>query len=227
MTLTEDDIVLAGESTLGLLDKAQQALVAARIATDANFAAEVLRWETRLYPLLNKADEAPPSDRWNKIIAELNLVPDKRPANSQVRLWQGIAGAATAIAATLAVIFLSPSQSVQPVAAPTLIAALANSAGPAAMSATYDAAHGELLITPVAFNPGARFPELWLINAGGEAKSLGVIEASHASRVPISPALSKMLISGATLAVTLEPKGGAPYGKATGPMLVSGKIEAL
>jgi anti-sigma-K factor RskA len=39
--LSEDDIALAGEFVLGLLDAAEQAAAQARAATDAMFAAEI------------------------------------------------------------------------------------------------------------------------------------------------------------------------------------------
>lgn len=66
--LGEDDIALAGEFVLGLLDSAGEAAVSARIATDAAFAAEVKAWRLRLEPMVDGNDTPPPSHMWSAII---------------------------------------------------------------------------------------------------------------------------------------------------------------
>ena len=50
--MTDEDFTLAGEYVLGLLDTDQEAVVAGRIATDSDFAAEVEAWRLRLNPML-------------------------------------------------------------------------------------------------------------------------------------------------------------------------------
>lgn len=227
--LTDDDSVLAGEAALGLLDPAQQAVFAARIATDARFAAEVTAWEARFQPWLGRADAAVPPALWPKIRAKLQTAATRRPANAPLRLWQAAAGAATAVAATLAFMLVNPPTRHTPVPPPQpmLVAALGSETGRAVMTVAYDLPRGELLVTPVKLNPDSRFPELWVIGTSGEARSLGLVEAKRATRVQVPLALRRLIASGATLAVTLEPKGGAPYDKATGPVIVSGKIETL
>jgi anti-sigma-K factor RskA len=224
--LTENDIVLAGEAALGLLGSADRAIVAARIATDRAFADEILLWEERLQPLLDNAADAPAPEVFDKLVAQLGKAATRRPANTTLRVWQAIAGTATAAAAVLAVMLLTPPTQ-PPSAAPLLVAALSNEAGPAAVTASYDSQQGDLILTPVGLNTGALYPELWVIDGAGDAKSLGIIEANRATRVRVNEALRARMIRGATLAVTLEPRGGAPGGKATGEVIVSGKIEAL
>ena len=62
--ITNEDSATAAEYVLGLLDPGSQAQAAARVATDADFAAEVSAWEDRLSPLLDGRDEAPPAALW-------------------------------------------------------------------------------------------------------------------------------------------------------------------
>ena len=224
--LPDDDIVLAGEAALGLLDRAGEASVAARIATDPRFAAEVSAWTERLTPLLANAPTPPSAQVWNNVRAQLTSEPTRRPANGPVRMWQAIAGTATAVAATLAIMLVNPPAQT-PAPSNTLIAALGSETGRAAMTAAYDERRGELVVTPVAMESDGRFPELWVIDGAGDAKSLGFVNASSATRVPVGQALRTRMKSGMTLAVTLEADNSAPHMKAAGPIVVSGKIEIL
>jgi anti-sigma-K factor RskA len=225
--LSEDDIVLAGEAALGLLDRASEAVVASRIATDARFAAEVLAWQERFTPLFDVVPTLPSANVWNVVATKISSVPTRRAANAPVRLWQAIAGTATAVAATLAIMLVNPPVQAPTVAPQTLVAALGSETGRAAMTAAYDPQRGELVVTPVAMDAGSRFPELWVIDASGDAKSLGFVKADGATRVPVGQALRGRMQRGMTLAVTLEPNGTAPHDKASGPVVVSGKIEIL
>jgi anti-sigma-K factor RskA len=226
--LSEDDIILAGEAALGLLDRASEAIVASRIATDPLFAAEVSAWQDRFAPMLACEATPPSAQLWQDIRVKIGKAPTLRPANStSVRLWQGIAGGATAVAATLAFMLVNPPVPRPLEPSPTLIAALGSETGRAAMTATYDMQRGELLVTPIAMKTDRGFPELWVIDASGDAKSLGFVKADSSTRVAVGPALRARIKSGMTLAVTLEPDGTAPHAKAAGPVIVSGKIEIL
>jgi anti-sigma-K factor RskA len=225
--LSDDDIVLAGEAALGLLDRASEAVVASRIATDASFAAEVRAWQDRFTPMLATDATPPPAKIWNDIRVKIGSVPTKRAANASTTLWKSIAGGATAVAATLAFMLVNPPAP-RPIApSPTLVAALGSETGRAAMTAAYDMQRGELVVTPVAMKADGRFPELWVIDASGDAKSLGFVDATSATRVSVGSALRTRIKSGMTLAVTLEADNLAPHAKAAGPIIVSGKIEIL
>ena len=62
--------------------------------------------------------------------------------------------------------------------------------------------------------------ELWAVPATGAPRSLGVISAAGATVVQ----RGKLLDNTTALAVSLEPPGGSPTGRATGPVLYVGKL---
>ncbi len=226
-TLDENDIALAGEYVLGLLDAAENAQAQARIATDAGFAGEVDAWRDRLQSLAAGNDTPAPEHIWSTIMARLSPSDVHDSGNRRLRLWQGL----TALSATAAV-FMAVLVWQQPAPAPIapsapLVAALGSETGKAAITARYDAQSGELLLTPVALDTGALYPELWVVPADGKARSLGMMATAKPTQVTVSPAMRQYMAQGAVLAITPEPQGGAPGGKATGAIIASGKIAAI
>ena len=226
--LGEDDIVLAGEYVLGLLDRQNEASATARIATDAAFAAEVEAWRLRLLPMIDGNDTPAPSHIWDAVQRLLAQPTQQDNKGANVRLWQAIAGASSMTAAVLAVLLLqqpAPVVPQEPVA--PLVAALGSDNGSSSITARYDSANGQMLLTPVSLKTGELFPELWIIPADGTARSLGIVRADGPSQINIDAGLREYINRGATLAVTTEPEGGSPSGKATGPIIASGKITTI
>lgn len=220
--LSQDDIALAAEVALGLLTPTEQAQAAARIATDRAFADEVAAWEARFQPMLAGADEVPPEHLWTAIGAR--IAPGTGQDNrGRLRLWQGLTALSTGVAAALAFLMIGQQPTATPQPAP-LIAALGSEGGASAMTASYDAGTGELILTPVALDTGKLYPELWIVPEGGTARSLGIVRRDAPSRHKVPEDLRAAMAAGATLAITPEPEGGAPCGKATGPIIASGKI---
>ncbi len=235
--LNENDIALAGEFVLGVLDTAEYAAAQARVESDPAFAKEVAAWEARLNPMLNHRDEAPAPHIYDRITAAL---PAPRIASAPVaqndnarslRWWQGIGGAAIAASAIMAVMLFNtntpPPAVVAPVPSQILVAAMAAKQGPQAMTARYDVGVGELLITPVGIDTKQYYPELWIINADGKPQSLGMLAQDRSSKIIVAPELRARIITGATLAVTAEPEGGAPGGKASDRLVVLGEIKTI
>ncbi|RJT24444.1 hypothetical protein D5I55_02780 [Chakrabartia godavariana] len=222
--LSEDDIALAGEFALGLLQGADAGLASARMASDPAFAAEVEAWQARLAPLAEADAQAVSPDLWDRIVTSLPHPQGDRAPARLLRLWQGLAAASTAAAAVFALLLVTrPAPPVPvPVAPQPMVAALSSTDGPTALTASYDAATGKLLMQPVRMDLGRRFPELWLIPVGGSAISLGMINAKGASIVVVPAPLRAKMGAGVTLAITPEPAGGAPGGKATGPVVAAG-----
>ena len=225
--LTQDDIALAGEYTLGLLDTAGAARAAARVAVDAGFAGEVAAWHARLLPMLGGADEAVPARVWQGIAANLPAPTAQDTRTRGLRFWQLTSFASSAVASVLAaLLFLQPAPAAD-VPNPPLVAALGSESGTASLTARYDRKTGDMLLTPVSLHTGKLYPELWIIPADGKARSLGILAGDHASQRIVPAELRRFMEQGATLAITPEPIGGAPGGKATGPVIASGKILAI
>lgn len=225
--MNDEDITQAGEYVLGLLDAGQEAIVAARISTDAAFAAEVEAWRLRLNPLLGPAQTAP-ANLWPKIEKSLPSPTLQDVGTGNLTIWKSL----TALSMT-AVVFMGVLLLQKPIAPPPaqspapMIAALGSETGRAAITAQYDSADGTMLITPVALDTGALYPELWVVPADGKARSLGMIKGDKPSEMTVSPDMRKFLNEGALLAITPESAQGAAGGVATGPILASGKITIL
>jgi anti-sigma-K factor RskA len=223
---TGDD-TLAGEYVLGVLSPEHRALVAARLRSEPEFAARVAFWESRLSPLADAVQPAvPPARVWNRI--ESDLFADSAATAgwwSNLALWRWLAaGSSLAAAASIALLLTVGVPQPQN----NLVAALqASNAGPSYI-ATLDAGSGQLLISPVtAASDATRVPELWLIPADGVPRSLGLIAESGETRVIMPNAMRDLAGPAATLAITLEPQGGAPEGKPTGPVIAAGALHAL
>lgn len=227
--LSDEDIILAGEYVLGLLDGDEEVKATDRLAADEDFAAEVAAWQQRLVPLLAAEPEPASAKMLSDIRAHIGAAPNGRSSNQIIRLWQGVAGAAVAVAASLALfLIVSPDKPASPSAPPaTMVAALASETGRSAMTVAYHPERAELLVTPVAFEAPGRYPELWLIDGQGKAQSLGFVEPGRATRIAVNPALRQHLKHGMSLAVTLEADRMAPHAKAAGPVVVSGMITRL
>ena len=238
--LTEEDFALAGELALGLLDSAETSSANARCAVDVEFAAEVEAWRERLLPMLADVSSRPPANMWARINDQLDFSHSPVAAandNGPLRLWQGLTALAGAIAAALAVmLFLQPAAVPVdgPIIAnntvvdePKLVVALQSETSTASVTASYNPASGELLITPVSMDTGNLYPEIWIIPADGTPRSLGVIGRIGAARNVVKPELRQYMAQGATMAITPEPATGGPGGKPSGAILASGKITII
>lgn len=225
--LNDEEIALAGEYVLGLLSPAEQAAASAKMASDAAFAAEVDAWRRRLEPMLDGGDETPPAYIWDRIESALPASSGQNLGNRPLRIWQGLTAASAALAAYFGFLAWQPPTAVAPPPADTMIAAMAGENGTNAVTARYDADSGLLLITPVALDTGALYPELWVVPSDGQPRSLGIMARARPTQVTVRADLRQYLSQGALLAITPEPAGGAPNGKATGPIIASGKIQII
>jgi anti-sigma-K factor RskA len=224
--LREEDHVLAAELVLGLLEPVEVAQARARVATDPTFAAEVAAWEARFEPMLGSEDVAPPETVWPRVAAQLPAA-SGQDNTSRLRFWQGLSVASMAAAAVLGVMLMNaPADTPVPATPAPLIAAIGGETGQA-IAARYDPATGGLTITPVRLDTGALYPELWLVPKGGTPISLGMLDPKTPRVHSVPEPLRAAMNSGALLAVTPEPKSGAPGGKATGPIIASGALQTI
>jgi anti-sigma-K factor RskA len=225
--INEDDIALAAEYVLGLLDAATSASAEARITVDAVFAHEVEAWRIRLQPMLS-GDVDPPSYLWSAIETSLPQPTGQDLDSGKLTFWRTLTGMSVSAAAILGILLLQRPDAAPEVSRPApLIAALSSDSGAASLTASYDASTGNMVVLPVSLDTGKLYPELWIIPADGQARSLGMVDQSSPTTVTVPSDMRQYLASGGTLAITPEPEGGAPGGKATGPVIASGKIATL
>lgn len=222
MSAEEDDLA-AAEFALGVLDGAERAAAAARIGTDAGFAAAVARWQGR-YAALAPTDRL--AELWPAIAARISDQstaaaggPDLAPV---LRRWRALAaGFAVAAAVLLAVVL----RDLREPALGGLSAALTG-ADRAFVTVSIDPAQRRLVVQPAGLVAAlaGRTPELWVVPAVGRPRSLGIIDPTAARALEPSDEVRRLLLPDATLAISGEPSIGSPTGQPTGPIIVSGKI---
>lgn len=234
--MADDKESLAGEYVLGTLSAAERAEVEARLATDAELAAAVRDWERRLAPLTDAVPEvSPPPGLWGAIEAKLGeggpRASGGEPAaqivrlRRRIRIWQGTTAAAGALAAALALaVFAGPA--LNPSAGPTRFVGVVNRGGELpALIVEVDTRSGVVGVRSVSAEPPAgRSFELWYIGEGRRPLSVGLVDAPGASLRLEASRLPGFTAASATFAVTEEPRGGAPGGVPTGPVVFSGKL---
>lgn len=112
-----------------------------------------------------------------------------------------------------------------------LVASLTQSGDAPAFVAQYDPLKKALLIRTTVQDTDEKVPEIWLIpdqgDRKGEVLSLGVMSEDEPETVRITEDFLPLIGEGGTLAITMEPPGGAPDGVATGPVIALGKLQAL
>jgi anti-sigma-K factor RskA len=241
--LDQERDLLAAEYALGLLDAETREQAARLLMSDPGFRRAVEGWEERLAGL---ADEivpvAPPDTAWSGIErtirdgrGESNVVQLRR----RIRLWQGLAGAAGALAASLAIIVAIPRDAPAPAPAPVspapqprtpmLVAGLAPT-GEAKVSLTvaFEAPSQSLLVRAAELDrPAGRDHQLWIIPAGGRPVSLGLVRQGGPQRLAIAPEVAPHFRSDATIALSLEPAGGSATGQPTGPVVAAAPLIAI
>ncbi|WHU02481.1 anti-sigma factor [Sphingomonas sp. NIBR02145] len=227
MTPEERD-ALAAELALGLLEGDDRTRAMRLLLSDPEFAAAVDGWNLRFEPLYGQFEAQPSPELWPVIQRRLHGTDNRRMRRSLAR-WRIGAVASGALAASLAAILLLRPAPVEIVRAPdrAVIAQLGSSDAPALLAAAYDPARGVLRIRAVRL-PGSQLaPELWVIPADGVPRSLGLVSADGVSRVDVPVPHRALLSDGATLAITLEPRDGAPHKAPSSAPIAAGKISTI
>lgn len=230
-----DREALAAEHALNVLAGSEGAEARKMETRDGTFAGEVARWRGRLASLFDEVEAVlPPGDVWNKIEvvthpghAASNVVALRRTANR----WRAMAVGMTALAASLGWVIIrqpqtAPPPVVQAQGAP-LVAMLGDSDKQMKVVASWDPAGRQLVVAVAGDMPvdPSHAHELWVIPAGGEPRSLGTMPPVRKMHMQLADALAQLLKQGATIAISVEPPGGSPSGKPTGPVVVSGSLD--
>ncbi|WEJ59188.1 anti-sigma factor [Devosia sp. FJ2-5-3] len=219
---------LVAEYVLGLLDSAEHLRVEKLIADSPALQKERDFWSARFAALDSEFSEVtPPARTWQSIEMRLFPTPVRASWWDSLALWRGITAGALAIA--VAAVGFSLVQPAPDSAALTtqLVAALRAEGSDVQFVALYDGS-GAVRLTALS---GSEIPdrdyELWAIQGGGAPVSMGIVPVNARSVVELSPAIQAGWGEGSVLAITLEPKGGAPNGIATGPIVAQGAVTRI
>ncbi|MEP7043221.1 MAG: anti-sigma factor [Dokdonella sp.] len=233
---------VAAEYVLGVLDAATRRAEQERLLRDPMFSREVAEWEARLTPLIDEIVPVPvPHALWPRICAAAGIGPplDRTAPDLRARprpgMWQSApfwrwlsAGAFAAVAASLFALFVLPQVAPPPPQVAPLVAKMVQDEGKALFLATVDVRRGIMVVQPTTVEiPQGRVPELWLIPPGDTPHSLGLLDPSRANAIVVPRELIAALAPRAVVAVTVEPPGGAPGGKPSGPIIAKGEISLL
>lgn len=234
MTQEPDRESAAGEYVLGLLDGADKEAFEGRMAGDAKLDAAVARWQAWLAPIDATARPVEPSTGlWRRIESGL----DQAPARSQavasqsgrgarlsqwwdsLWLWRGTAFAGAAAALLLAFgLFAALDHANRQ---PAMVAVLLTDTNvAAAVVNTFADGRVELLPLQDIAVPQGRALEIWTLwDRAAGPRSIGLIDRARAVplRLDNLPLGTDQLFE-----ITVEPAGGSPIGRPTGPIVAKG-----
>ena len=225
--------VEAGEYVLGLMDDATRAAFEVRLASDAELRRLVVAERERFLELDLTADGPPPSPAlWQRIeqgVATASNVLDmdaqrasvKRPAPasrpSRRGFWQGFAAASV-----LGVVATGVAYMRAPPAAPRLVVVLLNDqAQPVSIVETLDDKRIRVVPLVSIDVPAERTLQVWTLpDPATGPVSMGLLETVRATLLE-GPALPTPQPD-QLYEITLEPAGGSPTGRPTGPIIGKG-----
>lgn len=233
--LSEADAVLAGELALGVLEGEELAEATRRLIAEPAFAREVERWRDHFAAAaLRGPDETPSPQMEQRVRDAVNSAQSgtiaglsANVAARTARAWRAAAIAFAAAAAVMGALLLRPAAPLKPEAAlppaRVLVAALDVSDTHTTLLARIEA--GQLRIAGDLTVPAQRDAQAWVIDASGTPHSLGVLRKAGERSLQTAP--QRMVTPGQTVAISIEPLGGAPGPVPTGPVVAAGKIEAI
>ena len=223
---------LAAEFALGTTPPRVRRRLATIARRDRVVASALSEWERRIAVLADQVPATTPPPRvWRNIVVRLGLEPN-RPSEREIAGWRRVAFWRTlAIASLAGVIVLGVAEWRRaPVVVPApLVVVLSDADAKVALIAT--ATRGERYLTVKKVGNATPEPdkafELWGLPQAGAPQALGVIPQGNVVRVPLKNPVDETLSNIPTLAVSLEPPGGSPTGKPTGPVVYSGSVERM
>lgn len=237
----------AGEYVLGTLNAAERQAFEAAMARDEGLRREAYAWQDRLLGLTRRLQPVALSpELWARIAARLSGVSQvvAAPARSgaandalwsSVQFWRWLSGGAVAAAMVMSVLLVrtlvAPPAGVEQaqVEAPRYLAVL-QSPDNAATGWIVETV-GTDAIRLVQVGEGAAIPQgktmqFWTKPEGAAGPtSLGLVKPGQVVVVPKGqlPGLADRTL----FELTLEPEGGSPYNKPSGPILFVGKAVRL
>lgn len=237
MSPERDDQHLAGEYALGLLDG--EALVQAerRLAAESGFARLVEGWRAQLAEFDDTAESiGPGSDLWQRISVAISTVnPTATTTGTGAGAWRGIwnsvrglriaalGGAFASVAfAVLAVVFFTQARD-EAARKPIYVAILVNDVTRQAGAVVNAFGDGRVEMIPLIDIdvPPGRALEIWTLwDRAVGPRSVGLIGRARTTRLRLDTL--PQTVADQLFEITLEPAGGSPIGRPTGPILFKG-----
>lgn len=224
---------------LGLLQGSERDEALRRQLADPYFAERVNSWQNVGDRWLEGVEPVEPPAR---ILAAIEGRLDERAAvtpllqatndNGPARMWRTWAMSATAACAILAVglgvtaFEMSPGDTSVVTRQPVNVAQIKDAEGAPLLSAVYNPGSGTLSLRLADLQQPEFGPELWIIPDDDVPRSLGLIESDQFS-VILSPELRAFLQDGVTLAITIEPRAGAPHDAPTGEIIGTAVLQEV
>jgi anti-sigma-K factor RskA len=244
MIMHDDDRAMAADYVMGLLEDDDMAAAERRIATDGTFARAVDAWRSRLADLDATAEPiAPGPALWSRIAGTIapeagharpRLRSDDGTATlwNSLRFWRGIGLAGTVAATLFAVIAMGAWTTSRQLRGdlvalaqrkPVYVAVLVNDATREAGAIINAFANGRAELIPLKpiSVPAGRTLQVWTLwDRAVGPKSVGLTSQSRTLQLNLETLPDT--IANQLFEITLEPEGGSPIGKPTGPVLFKG-----
>ncbi|MBK8018706.1 MAG: anti-sigma factor [Betaproteobacteria bacterium] len=225
--------LIAAEYVLGTLNGRARARFELWLRSDPALRREVAQWQQHLEPLGGALPEVAPAPAvWRNIESRIN--PQQASVRSQP-WWSSLAfwrwssvGTAALATALFAYVMITPLQHA-PMPEDAMVVVMADDTARPQMTVawTMDPVGRPRLRVRVighqTMEPDTAW-ELWALPKGeGSPRSLGLITTHETQWVEV-PAEMRSLVNGAAgMAMSVEPRGGSPTGKPSGPVLYSGR----
>ncbi len=220
----DDRTVLAAEYVLGLSPAGEHAHVERVLERDFELQRAVGYWQDRLFPMTRIPAPIDPSPAlWPRIERSLHPVEPGSTWWSSLALWRAVAAGAVAAAIVLGVSLLAPP--LRP--AERYLAVLENEQKVPGWIVEAQAG-GTVRLVPLAATPvpPQRALQFWTKPQTAAAPtSLGLVPGDRVTEISAArlPALEPEQL----FELTLEPEGGSPVGRPTGPVLFVGRAVAM
>jgi len=244
MSIQDEHDTTAADYVMGLLDASGEAAVTKRIESDPAFAAAVNAWRERLSDFDMSAEPVAPSPELWRRIAEttkketISALPGARNALLGATVWNNIrfwrvAGLAGSFAALLFAIIalgaLTTSKELRrdlvalAQSKPVYVAILVNDSTKEAGAVVNAFANGRVELIPLkAIDvPPGRTLQVWTLwDRAVGPKSIGITGQSRTLQLNLETLPET--VANQLFEITLEPEGGSPIGRPTGPILFKG-----
>ena len=225
--LDDEPDVAAAELALGLLEGEERAAALRRQLADPDFAREVEHWRRHLAMLFASIPEVAPSAGLEQRV--LGRIAPAAPARRR-DLWKPLAIASSIAASVFGVLLLRPEAeppppviAPAPAPAPMMVAAFTIEGFDKPVVGTYDSGRRTLKMPGPMPIPAGRDAQLWAIVDDKPPQPLGLFHEAGSDVVADTPAAAPFA-AGTTFAISLEPTGGSPTGRPTGPVVASGTL---